>query len=362
MDNPAPITTLLPPTIGPLTACHSMRHLATPPEIAALSIAAVERETGLAKDTLRVWEKRYGFPAPLRDAAGDRLYPNAQVVQLKLIRRLLDAGMRPGKVVGLDNDALQALLALDGTTLDNALPAGTAGIASATRQALPAAWQTPEIPALLDAIAAHDPQALRHALLQAQWRMGLAPFVTEVVAPLTTAVGEAWAQGRFEIFEEHLYTEVITGVLRSAIATLAMPPQPPAPALGLQGPRVLLTTLPREPHGLGLLMLEALLTLEGCVCISLGTQTPLSDIVQAAQAHRADAIALSFTNLQSGSLVLSQLRELRRQLPPNRALWVGGSCSALYQKPLLGITAVQSLSALAPLVTQWRSDSAAATK
>ena len=161
-------------------------------------------------------------------------------------------------------------------------------------------------------LAVTDPDD-EHALLQAQWRMGLAPFVTEVVAPLTTAVGEAWAQGRFEIFEEHLYTEVITGVLRSAIATLAMPPQPPAPALGLQGPRVLLTTLPREPHGLGLLMLEALLTLEGCVCISLGTQTPLSDIVQAAQAHRTDAIALSFTNLQSGSLVLSQLRELRRQ-------------------------------------------------
>ena len=98
------------------------------------------------------------------------------------------------------------------------------------------------------------------------------------------------------------------------------------------------------------------------MCISLGTQTPLSDSVQAAQAHRADAIALSFTNLQSGTLVQSQLRKLRRQLPPNRALWVGGSCSALYQKPLLGITAVQSLSALAPLVTQWRSDSAAATK
>ena len=323
-----------------------------PPEIAALSSAAVERETGLAKDTLRVWEKRYGFPAPLRDAAGDRLYPNAQVVQLKLIRRLLDAGMRPGKVVGLDNDALQALLALDGTTLDNALPAGTAGIASATRQALPAAWQTPEIPALLDAIAAHDPQALRHALLQAQWRMGLAPFVTEVVAPLTTAVGEAWAQGRFEIFEEHLYTEVITGVLRSAIATLAMPLQ----SQELQGPRVLLTTVQREPHGLGLLMLEALLTLEGCVCISLGTQTPLSDIVQAAQAHRANVVALSFTNLQSGPVVITELRELRRQLPPERALWVGGSCSALYQKPLPGITAVQSLSALAPLVTQWRSN------
>lgn len=323
-----------------------------PPESAALSIAAVERETGLAKDTLRVWEKRYGFPAPLRDAAGDRIYPPAQVVQLKLIRRLLDAGMRPGKVVGLDPDALQTLLAPSaGLSFISPAPAD-----SATQRALGQPGAEPEpaaqVPALLDAIAAHEPQALRHALLQAQWRMGLAPFVTDVVAPLTTAVGEAWAQGRFEIFEEHLYTEVITGVLRSAIATLATPAQS-------IGPRVLLTTVQREPHGLGLLMLEALLTLEGCTCISLGTQTPLSDIVQAAQAHRANAVALSFTNLQSGPVVITELRELRRQLPPERALWVGGSCSALYQKPLLGITAVQSLSALAPLVTQWRSSSAA---
>ncbi len=38
------------------------------------SIADIERETGLGKDTLRVWERRYGFPQPLRDARGDRLY------------------------------------------------------------------------------------------------------------------------------------------------------------------------------------------------------------------------------------------------------------------------------------------------
>ncbi len=323
-----------------------------PLEMDALSIAAVERETGLAKDTLRVWEKRYGFPTPLRDAAGDRLYPAAQVLQLKQIRRLLDAGMRPGKVVGLEHGALQALLALD-----SAAPApAPAPDAASARQALPSAWQAPELPALLDAVAAHDPQALRHALVQTQWRMGLAAFVTEVVAPLTTAVGDAWAQGRFEIFEEHLYTEVITGVLRSAIATLALPATPAQTS----APRVLLTTLPREPHGLGLLMLEALLTLEGCACISLGTQTPLSDILQATQAHRADVVALSFSNLQSGPLVLGQLRELRRQLPPERALWVGGACSALYQKPLRGITAVQDLSAAAPLVAQWRSGTAKA--
>ena len=39
------------------------------------TIAAVERDVGLSKDVLRVWERRYGFPAPARDANGERLYP-----------------------------------------------------------------------------------------------------------------------------------------------------------------------------------------------------------------------------------------------------------------------------------------------
>lgn len=302
-----------------------------------LPIAAVERETGLAKDTLRVWERRYGFPQPLRDPAGDRLYPAEQVQRLKLIRRLLDAGQRPRKVVGLESDALQALLSGCAPT---ALP-------DLSRRNQDRGEQPPALATLLDAIAAHNPQALRHALSQAQLRMGLAPFVTELVAPLATAVGDAWAQGRFEVFEEHLFTEVISGVLRTAIGSLAPLPVP-------LGPRVLLTTLPQELHGLGLLMVEALLALEGCTCISLGTQTPVGDVIQAAQAHRADVVALSFSNIHSGALVQTSLRELRNQLPGSTALWVGGSCTTLYQKPLAGATAVRDLAGLPPLVSHWR--------
>ena len=35
-----------------------------------LAISAVERDTGLSKDVLRVWERRYGFPVPERDEIG----------------------------------------------------------------------------------------------------------------------------------------------------------------------------------------------------------------------------------------------------------------------------------------------------
>ncbi len=63
-----------------------------------LSIAAVERDTGLSKDTLRVWERRYGFPAPGRDSLGERAYTLSEVEKLRIVKRLLDAGHRPGRI------------------------------------------------------------------------------------------------------------------------------------------------------------------------------------------------------------------------------------------------------------------------
>lgn len=302
-----------------------------------LPIAVVERETGLGKDTLRAWEKRYGFPAPTRDSSGDRRYSEAQVQRLKLICRLLDMGLRPGKVVSLDEGELQRLLAQE------IAPAPTNLSKTNVREDT----NSHDMESLLQAIGAHDPNALRQRLSHAQLRMGLGVFVNDLVAPLTTAVGEAWAQGRFEIYEEHLYTEVVTGVLRQAIASLG-----PSPVS--QGPKVLLTTLPQEQHGLGLLMVEVMLALDGCACVSLGTQTPLTDIVQAAQAHRADVVGLSFSNIHKAALVQASLRELRAQLPPATALWVGGACTALYQAPQPGVRAVAQLSALQALVAQWR--------
>lgn len=297
-----------------------------------LPITAVERETGIAKDTLRVWERRYGFPQPLRDASDDRRYPPDQVQRLKRIRRLLDAGHRPGKIVHLGDEALNDLL-------DKIL------YLSKTDEA--ASGNGEHLESMLQRIETHKGPELRNALQHSLMRKGVTEFVHHVVAPLTTAVGEAWAQGRFEVFEEHLYTEVVTNVLRSNLEALRH--------TGIhKTPKILLTTVPQELHGLGLLMVESLLTLESCSCISLGTQTPLGDIVQAAAAYEVDVVALSFTNVHSAASVQNCLRDLRNALPKETAIWVGGSCPGLYQKPLEGITALQDLEAIPALVANWR--------
>ena len=297
-----------------------------------LSIAAVERETGLGKDTLRAWERRYGFPIPQRDAAGMRGYPRALVDRLALIRRALLAGQRPGRLLSMPGAELDALLA---------------SLAPASRtRAGPAALDAVEG---IAALRAGGASALRHWLTLGLARMGLAAFVVDGLAPLTAAVGEAWVDGRIAVYEEHLYSEAVQSVLRAALAPFQAGLEP-------QGPRVLLTTVPGEEHGLGLLMAETLMTLQACRCLPLGTQTPLADIVAAAQAHEIDVVALSFSASFDAAQAKPALAELRAGLPGAVQVWAGGASPALRGLRIAGVRVLNQLGEIAGAVADWRRD------
>jgi methanogenic corrinoid protein MtbC1 len=289
----------------------------------ALPIGAVERETGLSKDTLRVWERRYRFPEPLRDANGERVYSPEQVGKLRVLKRLIDRGHRPGKIVG---HSLEELLAL---------------IESRTV----AAQASGEHEVILAPLRAHDVAALREALAAALLRQGLAAFLLETVAPLNRRVGEAWMRGELEVFEEHLYTETLQRMLRNALAGLSQ---------RAERPRVMLTTLPGELHGLGLLMAECMLALEGAACTSLGTQTPIQDIVRAAASHRADVVALSFSLAYPVTQAIEGLTALRAQSGGSTEIWVGGANPGLVRRAVAGVHAIPELAAVPAAVARWR--------
>jgi methanogenic corrinoid protein MtbC1 len=290
----------------------------------ALSIAATERDTGLSKDTLRAWERRYGFPKPWRDASGERLYSPGQIERLRLLKRLVDAGERPGRLMHLSMPEL---------------------LERANGHVMAAPSETSRgIDEFLEVLKSHDVDGLRRQLGNARERLGLARFVTEVVAPLNTRVGDAWMRGQVQVFEEHLYTESIQVVLRDAIARV-----PPAQGRA----RVLLTTFPHEPHGLGLLMAEALLALEGARCLSLGVCTPLWDIVLACRAQRVDIVALSFSGCMNPNQVVGGLSELRDKLPAGTELWAGGAAPALHRRPITGVRAIASIAQIPDELRAW---------
>jgi len=311
-----------------------------PMEPMSFSIAAVERDTGLAKDTLRVWERRYGFPQPGRDAYGERTYLLHDVEKLRVIKRLLDQGHRPGRIVALPIEELQRLSqGLSGERMHGV------DLAQSGSDEI-------ELRDYLQMIKDHRAEDLRRALGQAAITLGLTRFVTEVVAPLNVRVGEAWMRGALEVFEEHLYTESVTSVMRNTMASV--------PEQGdHSSPKVLLTTFPQEAHALGLLMAQSLLAVEGCRCVSLGPQTPIRDIVLAAQAHQVDVVALSCSVNMNPNHVIDGLQELRAMLPEPLRIWAGGSSTALRRREIPGVLALPQLDDIAPAVRQWRAEHAA---
>ena len=292
-----------------------------------LNIAAVERDTGLSKDVLRMWERRYSFPVPRRDDNGERLYSLDQVERLRLMKRLMDLGHRPGKLMGLSMPELEALSAI------RHRPAVVGG--EQVRQ---------ELKMLIDLIRQQASNDFSQAMHQRLARQGLQHFIEDTVAPLTTLIGEAWESGELEVYEEHLYTELTKRIMRQAISAL-----PPC----TQQPRVLLTTVPDEPHLLGLLMVEALLTLEGVQCIPLGSQTPLTDIVRAVQAHRAEVVALSFSMAFPHRQIAPTLSQIRQQLPESIDIWAGGS-GVSRASAASGVRYMTALSDVVPTLKHWR--------
>lgn len=274
------------------------------------NIAHVEQTTGISKELLRMWERRYGYPQPARDAQGDRVYTSADIIKLGLIRQLMEQGQRPGKLVNQPIDALQQLY--------------SQGMAQ----------EAGRLNELIPVLKGADFVAVREWLDSRLNSQGLRRFVCETLPQLSQSVGDGWARGEINVHEEHLFTEQVNNLLRGAIATMP---------LALPGsPRVLLTTTPGEQHGLGLLMVEVVLRLEGCTVISLGTETPLPDIAAAAQAHQTQVVALSFSIAYSAIQARKDLSILLAILPAGVALWAGGQ--AIHeQRPLAGVTLMKSL-------------------
>lgn len=257
-------------------------------------IAAVEAATGIAKETLRAWERRYGFPTPVRDAAGERLYSAQQLQQLRAARQLIDRGARPGQIF-----------------INGVLDDAAAGIRhSATDRGVErfADWF-----ALLSAFRLDE---LGVQLQRELLRRGLPSFTSELLAPFVRAVGDAWQSGRITVAVEHAFTARVCALLQSAL--LSFPAAEPHPV-------IICATPAGERHGLGLLMAQAMLAEHGLRAIDFGVDLPVAEIAQAASASNADIVMLSFSAHFPHRQVPALLQQMASQLPSSTEIWVGGA-------------------------------------
>lgn len=273
-----------------------------------LSIGEVCDETGLSPDVVRVWERRYGFPVPVRLPSGHRRYRDGDLHRLRLMAEAVAHGHKPSAVAKADLDTLRSLLT------------ATGGLPS-------------ELEPLEAAIRDLDSGRIRQLLDEALARHGLLAFLREVVAPLLERVGLAWAEGQLGIHHEHLVTELLEDMLRRLRAQ-----HPPRPG---QAP-VLFATLPGERHRLGLLMAALASAARGNRTELLGVDLPVANIAAAARQLKAKAVAVSLSLQSAGEVTRRLLMDLQERLPPGCVLQVGGQGSARMRR-VEGVERLQGL-------------------
>lgn len=272
-----------------------------------------------------MWERRYGFPAPARDAQGDRIYPMEQVAKLRLLRRLIDHGFRPGKIMAHEIPELERLLRAQ----------------SKLGREMPKELETE----LLAALRSHEPTHLRDYLSHQMIKMGLQSFVIDFLQNANVIVGDAWVRGELEVHEEHLFTEQVQNLVRQAIGNLREP---------TLAPRILLTTPPEETHTLGILMVEAMLRLDNVDAVCYGAQMPVRDIAQAVTRHKMNIAAVSFSASYPASNAVNFLEELRFRLPLAVDIWGGGAALRSTRRSIEAVSFMHDLNSMRQAVLAWR--------
>ena len=285
-------------------------------------MGVVVQRTGLTSHAIRAWERRYGAVEPARTDGGQRLYTDAQVLRLRLLKRATEGGRSISNVAGLDSEELAALIGDDAR-------AGNGSEGRADRAAL--------LEACMAAAERLDAQALREELMRAVVSLSAPVFVTQVVGPLMARVGELWEEGAMRPAQEHVVSTAVRQVLDWLLGRYEASADAPLMVAG---------TPEGELHEFGAMLAAVVAADAGWRVLYLGPSLPAAEISAAAEQSGASVVAVSVVDgeEEDEDRAGRELVRLRELLPEGVLLVVGGRRSAAVAPD--GITPVEELSAL----------------
>ena len=269
-------------------------------------IRAVSKLTGIAIDTLRAWERRHGAVSPVRDDRV-RMYTEADVARLRLLRAAVLQGHSIGRLAALSDEELGRLAtAIAPAAASAAAPSRPAPLDTA---ALVAAWR------------AFDAAGIDHELARLAAVLRPLQLLQDALMPLLVQAGDDWHRRRASIVHEHVMSSAVRNILGSLLRIYARPDVPV---------RLLFATPAGERHELGTLGAAMLAAASGLGVAYLGPDLPARDIVETARPAGARVLVLGLTSTAGGKVKERALRAIVRGLPREIELWAGGHGAERY--------------------------------
>ena len=250
----------------------------------AFNLKAVLRETGLAADTLRAWERRYGLPTPQRTAGGHRLYSQYDIETIKWLIGRQAEGLSISRAVDRWNELIASGTdpLAESFSTNMIVPANFSN--DTTLDNIRVEW----IAACLNFSETHAEQALNKAF-------SISPVESvciEVLQKGMSEIGALWYENRASVQQEHFASGL---AMRRLDALLSASPPPTRPQTVLVG------CPPDEWHTFTPLLLSLLLRRRGMNVIYLGANVPGDRFAETALKVKANLVILVAQTLGSAA-------------------------------------------------------------
>ena len=287
-------------------------------------IKTVAGQTGLTQFIIRAWEKRYDVVTPLRTETNRRLYSDADILRLTLLRLATEAGHNIGRIAKLSGEELLELI-------------GTGGaVAQLPRMAKEVVPQETSlrfyIASCIAAVKQFEAQALESTLFAASVAFSQPIFLEKLITPLMQEIGEQWKAGTLRIAHEHL----VAAVVRTLLGNICH-----GSDISASMPNLVMATPQGQLHEIGALIAGTTAASQGWRVTYLGPNLPAEEIVGCAVQNGARAIGLSIVYPIDDPRLANELRKLRRGIQEDVALFVGGSGASAYDPVIRAIGAVR---------------------
>ncbi|MEP6887537.1 MAG: MerR family transcriptional regulator [Nitrospirales bacterium] len=298
-------------------------------------IQRVARLTGLSKDVIRVWERRYGIVQPTRGANRYRLYTDEDVVLLRYLKAEVETGQSIGQLVAAGHDELLSRAKKIDLTMVRS-PTPYAGL----------------IGELTTALSPLDRELFERRLNGAVAVIPFEDALHKILLPLQERVGQLWHDGRLGVAVEHYVTKHVQQKMFAAMNQLPMHEY---------GPPVVVACPSDEQHEIAAQAVAYLCSARGCRVSYLGPNLPIAELAAFCQLVEPKLILLSLTTVPTSDQAEEFVKELGMQLP-NQAVVIVGGAAAQAEMPLFAQAHIAVLDnlfeldrRLAPLVTSSRS-------